>query len=188
MKTKNIHHYSRKKVFYTYILIDPRNDHIFYVGKGKGYRCKTHTYPKRLEKDTPKNSIIKQIIDEGMEPIIEKIGEGMTEKQAFDLEIFTVALIGKENLTNETTGGQGQSGRPGPWRGRHHTEKTKKLLRKIRLGPLNPNYGKKRSKEAIEKFRKNHSGKKHWAYGRSRTEEEKEKIRKKLKGIKLTDE
>jgi hypothetical protein len=175
-------------IYYVYSYKDPRTNNIFYIGKGKDYRWKRHLGKKMLERDNPKNRIIKEILSIGLFPIIEKLEENLTEEESFVKEQEWIKLIGKENLTNRTSGGQGVSGLIGPWTGKHHSDETKQLLRELRLGENNPNYGKKRSPEAIEKFKANHSGNKHWNYGKSRPIETREKIRNKLKGIQLTED
>ena len=56
---------------YVYLLIDPRDNSIFYVGKGQGDRVFAHAKGalKETEQSTlsPKNDLIKEIINEGKE-------------------------------------------------------------------------------------------------------------------------
>jgi len=53
--------------YYVYILIDPRNGEIFYVGKGKGNRINDHIKGFFIEKkkETEKNRKIEEIIKSG---------------------------------------------------------------------------------------------------------------------------
>ena len=174
-------------IYYVYAYIDPRNNKIFYIGKGKNYRWRFHLRPKMLEKDNPKNRLIREITASGLSPIVEKLEENLSEETALQREREWIVKIGKENLTNQTIGGQGVSGFSS-FKGRKHTEQTKRLLRELRLGKNNPMYGKKRSEESIQKAVAATSGELHWCYGKQRSEVTKKKISNKLKGSKLTDE
>jgi hypothetical protein len=121
---------NEKKEFYVYIYLDPRKKGIykygdyefeaepFYVGKGKRYQHMTHlqevTNNRPIEKVGNKHKFykIKLILEAGLEPIILKIKIGLTERKAFDLEIWMIWAIGrlifKEGpLTNIHEGGSG---------------------------------------------------------------------------------
>jgi hypothetical protein len=176
-----------KKVYYVYVYIDPRNDIIFYVGKGNGSRYKAHLRPSLLKAETTKNKIIKELMDEGMTPIIEKIKDYLTEQEALNYEQDLISEIGFENLTNQTTGGQGVSGKPSPNKGKKMPEEQRIKLSESRKGKNNPMFGKTRSKESIEQGRLKIIGNQHWLYGRTHTSKTKEKIRQTLTGRKLTD-
>jgi hypothetical protein len=120
-------------IFYTYIYLDPRKKGSFiygtfvftydpfYVGKGKGNQYLSHLKEGKNNNTnhTPsnkyKNSKIKKILKENLEPIILKVEYNISEKEAFDLEIWLIWAIGRNDLklgplTNHTNGGEGISG------------------------------------------------------------------------------
>ena len=155
-------------MYYVYELIDPRNDKVFYVGKGKDKRMYQHyrqvknnhgLYNLYMERK------IKKIIKENLKPKYKKIFESENEQKCFDIEIKRIKELGKENLCNLTDGGGGVSGchiiRPN-FTGKKHSEYSKKLISKSMLkskkykigiqnrdlsGKNNPMYGRKRTGE-----------------------------------------
>lgn len=175
-------------IYYVYAYIDPRNEKIFYIGKGKSTRMYVHLRSGMLKTDTPKNNLIKEILNNGLKPKIIKLEKNLTEKEALAKEIEWIKKIGKDNLTNKTIGGQGVSGLPSPFKGKYHSEEAKQKMRESKLGSLNPQYGKPRSEEALNKFIDKMSGKNHPFYGKKRDKETKQKISQKLKGTELTEE
>ncbi|MHA7943569.1 LEM-3-like GIY-YIG domain-containing protein [Formosa sp. 3Alg 14/1] len=102
--------------FYVYALIDPRDDAIFYIGKGKGSRLKQHMNQKL----TPKNNIRKYIrINEikalGLSVKTEALGTYLDENTAFEIERIIIYKLGREaflegKLTNYTPGGRWNKG------------------------------------------------------------------------------
>lgn len=94
------------KNFYVYVYIDPRNDCVFYVGKGKGRRLMQHMQPNHLRNNTLKNNKIKKLLKIGMHPIIKKVYENLSEEDAFRLEIQLINEY-QETLTNVSSGGVG---------------------------------------------------------------------------------
>jgi hypothetical protein len=172
-------------IFYTYIYLDPRKKgpftygefefeyEPFYVGKGSANRLNEHL--KEINNKflddfglTLKQKILIEMIKfDKVDPIILKVKEGLNEKEAFNLEILLISLIGRSNkilgpLSNLTDGGDGISG----WlasketrrkmsnyhKGKHHLEETKKKIR-------DSNKGKKLSEETKEKIGKAQKGK-----------------------------
>jgi len=88
--------------FYCYILIDPRNNIPFYVGKGCGNRARKHiSDAKRGKGNLEKNRIIKDIISEKLEPKVDYFAKHIDEKTALELESRKIAEIGIDNLTNK---------------------------------------------------------------------------------------
>lgn len=92
--------------YYVYLLIDPRNNKVFYVGKGKGNRINQHLLGA-LDNKTEETEKIKRI------RIIEKAGykikniilrHGLNEDEAFAVECAMIDYIGIENLTNIVSG------------------------------------------------------------------------------------
>jgi len=104
--------------YYVYSLIDPRTNSIFYIGKGKGKRMFQHFKEKTdVHSNTEKQSIIKEIINEGFEVISETIAENLSENAAFLLEKILIYRIGRKifdegSLTNIVPGGEWNKDKP----------------------------------------------------------------------------
>lgn len=89
---------------YVYTYTDPRNGEVFYVGKGKNNRdtehlrvvrnnsCKTRRYNK------DKDYRIKNILDDGKEPLIERVFENLSDHDACNHE---AGLISKYKMIHE---------------------------------------------------------------------------------------
>ena len=112
-------------VYYTYLLIDPRNNLPFYVGKGKGNRCYAHKDEAVYYKNRKslKLSKIRSILKDGFDPIVKKVEENVSDSKAIDFECLLIAEL-KDlgvSLTNMTEGGDGVSGYK-------HTEEHKKHM------------------------------------------------------------
>jgi uncharacterized protein len=87
--------------YYVYLYIDPRNNKIFYVGKGNKNRCFSHlkdTY------ETDKVNRIKEIQNEGKKPIIEFLIHGVDEYTALRVEAAVIDLLNVKKLTNIVKG------------------------------------------------------------------------------------
>ena len=97
--------------FYVYALIDPRNNQIFYIGKGKGLRHESHLKETHSSsKNSAKFLKIRNILDLDLEIKIEKIFENLEESQAFLLEKILIEKLGRlvlktGYLTNLVPGG-----------------------------------------------------------------------------------
>lgn len=115
-------------MFYVYVYLDPlyqiyseygdlKFDNLpIYIGKGKGGRLKEHL--RKTNNPIFRNKI-KCWKRKGVEPIIIKIHENITEQEAWDLEkkyIVTIGRLDQGNgpLLNLTDGGDGPAGRI-PW-------------------------------------------------------------------------
>lgn len=91
--------------YYVYILKDPRNDTIFYVGKGKGNRLFQHVQCA-LENatDNDKYNLIRAIHNDGKEVEHFILRHGLEEKLSLEIESTIIDLLGIENLTNSVKG------------------------------------------------------------------------------------
>ena len=86
------------KDHFVYGLIDPRTDELFYIGKGRGTRARSHARPSfynnpKFKKMALYEKVREIIVDDGLMYGIEMFHEGLTEKQALKLE---VQIIRKE--------------------------------------------------------------------------------------------
>jgi hypothetical protein len=98
--------------YYVYLLIDPRDDTVFYVGKGIGDRCFAHIAEARAtEKDSvgdyAKLAQIREIEASGQTVQIEILRHGLNEPEAFLLEsaaIDLVTLVQPGRLTTRVRG------------------------------------------------------------------------------------
>lgn len=95
------------KTYYVYKLIDPRDNKVFYVGKGKGRRMHEHEMPSNLKKLHPKCDIIKAIHAASLKVVKEIAKDSLTNDQAYRLEMKLIKELGRGNLTNRTDGGAG---------------------------------------------------------------------------------
>jgi len=124
-------------MFYVYMLLREDGMTPFYIGKGKGMRWRDHWYPSRNKNcGIYKRRIIDKMRGNGVIVPKIKIAQGLTERQAFNVEMTLIAAYGRRDnrtgiLANLTDGGDGPSGavvseetkalkrsRPGPNRGR----------------------------------------------------------------------
>src|ERR1700732_3546345 len=90
--------------FCTYLLIDPRTDVPFYIGKGTQKRmyehdAKTHNWLVRNR--------IAEIKSLGLKLIYEKWFEDDDEDYCYWAEIYLIEYFGQKNLCNLTPGGEG---------------------------------------------------------------------------------
>ncbi len=96
---------------YVYALVDPRDNHIFYVGKGSGNRVYQHAQAAIVDDSKSlKLSIIRNIKDLGLEVKYYIIRHNLTEEEAYLVEssiidLLTYPAFNKENiLTNLVSG------------------------------------------------------------------------------------
>lgn len=169
--------------YYVYIYLDPRkpgkykygeyefNYEPFYVGKGKGRRCKANCGRTQYFKNK-----INNIKKSGLEPLVTKLEENLNEEKSFLLEFKLIDIVGRKDLNkgpliNFTNGGEGCSG----W---ICSEETRKLMRENHAnfkGKNHPMYG-------IHRF-----GKYNPMFGKHHSEEAKRKQSDKKKGIKCPE-
>ncbi len=95
--------------YYVYALIDPRNDKVFYIGKGIGNRVFSHEieYEKSINLEKDKINIIREINKSGFKVKRLIINWGLNEKEAFIAEATLINLLKYSSyiqLTNEVSG------------------------------------------------------------------------------------
>ena len=93
-----------KLKYYVYLLSDPSNDEIFYVGKGKGNRVFSHINQKNKSgiKD-PKFDVIESLRKLGG-PEVDIIRHGLSEKEALLLEAALIDVFNVKQITNKVKG------------------------------------------------------------------------------------
>ena len=102
-------------MYYVYVLIDPRNDQPFYVGKGKGDRVLQHYYEWECIDQHNRNKAlkIKTLKQLGYEPKYKIVFESSDAKLVFDEESRLISKWGRHKydkggiLTNIRLGGEG---------------------------------------------------------------------------------
>jgi hypothetical protein len=100
--------------YIVYTFREPGKKDPFYVGKGKPARPRRHFELRHRLKSHFYNKL-NSMLAKGIEPIVEVVGEGLTEGEAFDLEIKLIKHYGRLDiktgcLCNHTDGGEGNSG------------------------------------------------------------------------------
>jgi hypothetical protein len=92
--------------YYVYLLINPINNQIFYVGKGHGNRINQHLFGANVTEldEIRKIQIIHEIESSGLQVKHSILRHGLTEKEAFEIESSVIDLIGIENLSNIVKG------------------------------------------------------------------------------------
>ena len=94
---------------YVYLYVDPRDDEVFYVGKGKGGRALAHL-------SAPEKKAIAQRLAElrtaGHDPRVEILAHGLQSAEvAHQIEAAAIDLLGLDNLTNAVRGHGAKFGR-----------------------------------------------------------------------------
>lgn len=90
-----------KLKYYIYLYVDPRTQRPFYVGKGQGNRIYSHLSDSN---DTEKVKRIAELRKLGLEPVLEILKYGLTEREAFLVESAAIELLGVDELTNRVKG------------------------------------------------------------------------------------
>jgi hypothetical protein len=92
--------------YYVYLLIDPRTNQPFYVGKGHGNRVNQHVLGA-LETEIDEVEKIKTIHEiqaSGLEVGHLILRHGLTEKESLEVESAVIDVLGINNLTNIVAG------------------------------------------------------------------------------------
>lgn len=88
--------------FYVYAYVDPRDETVFYIGKGVGTRATDHLVG---ESETEKVEAIKNIRADGFEPRIDIVAYQLRDDlEASRVEATLIELIGLDRLTNIVRG------------------------------------------------------------------------------------
>lgn len=131
--------------YYVYHLINPITNRIFYVGKGKGLRCKQHLTDKQNTcHNTRLNGYIRNLVNSGNPPTIVKVLENVNEREAYEIEELQISLYGRVGyesggiLLNILSSGRPpvQKGKNHPWYGRKHSEESKQRMSESQKGHL----------------------------------------------------
>jgi hypothetical protein len=93
-------------LYYTYELIDPRDNKVFYVGKGKGNRMLAHEKEAKKGVVSPKCNKIREILKARKEVLKRQVAFFNEEQAAYDHETDMISAYGLKNLTNIMPGGQ----------------------------------------------------------------------------------
>jgi hypothetical protein len=93
---------AKKLGYYVYLYVNPTDDSIFYVGKGKSGRALAHL---RLNEKKEITKIIREIRAAGQEPRIELLAHGLRNAEAAHrIEAAAIDLLGLSNLVNAVRG------------------------------------------------------------------------------------
>jgi hypothetical protein len=88
--------------FYVYAYIDPRDESVFYIGKGVGARATDHLFDQT---ESEKVARINSIIAAGLEPRIDVLAHQLRDDlESSRVEASLIELIGVEKLTNIVRG------------------------------------------------------------------------------------
>ncbi len=99
--------------FYVYVLVDPRDDTVFYVGKGSKQRLLAHGREADLTIDEKRGSgkvrRIRTIREAGSEPRVDVVRHGLDESQALLVEAALIDSL--DGLLNAAAGHGSENGR-----------------------------------------------------------------------------
>lgn len=91
--------------YYVYFLQDPRNQEVFYVGKGVGNRVFEHLNGAiESDAETDKLDTIREILASGNTVKHFILRHGLEESVAFEVEASMIDFIGLNNLSNQQGG------------------------------------------------------------------------------------
>jgi group I intron endonuclease len=142
----------------------------YYIGKGTGKRA-FEKYGRTVP--APQD-----------DSYVSFVQEGLTEDEAFSLEIYCIQEYGRIDLgtgilRNRTDGGEGGSGAVVSEETRRKLSETHRGERHYnwgKRGELSPSWGKPRSEETKRKMSESRSGEKHHMWGKKHSEETRQKM------------
>lgn len=126
--------------FYVYMLIDPRTNLPFYIGKGVWHRAKMHLQLYKSDNhNNMKTNKIKKLYKLGMKPIVKIYKNNLHEQTALDVETKLIKKYGRicdksGILTNVVIDSRCISGKNNPNYGNKWTNKQKSHLSKLKIG------------------------------------------------------
>jgi uncharacterized protein len=88
---------------YVYLLVDPRDEKIFYVGKGRGQRCLDHL---SMSDDGIKTQHIRELRKNKLEPRVDILIHGLDDDMAHKVETSVIDVLEWASLKN-LIGGKG---------------------------------------------------------------------------------
>jgi hypothetical protein len=95
--------------YYVYLYVDPRDERVFYVGKGKGSRAVAHFSD---DNKVFVRSILSELEGAGLEPRVELLAHGLPDAAtALRVEAAAIDLIGLDALANIVRGHYTKFGR-----------------------------------------------------------------------------
>jgi uncharacterized protein len=99
--------------YYVYVLVDPTDESVFYVGKGSKQRLLAHGRQADLTGDTSSRASkvgrIRAIREAGSEPRVDVVRHGLNESQAYQVEAALIDCL--DRLTNAAGGHGVEQGR-----------------------------------------------------------------------------
>lgn len=91
--------------YYVYFLRDPRDQRVFYVGKGVGNRLFNHVHGALSSEDaSDKLDTVREINKAGYAVEHFILRHGLQEKESFEVEAALIDFVGLSFLTNEQSG------------------------------------------------------------------------------------
>jgi hypothetical protein len=100
-----MHTFESIAVWYVYVLVDPRDEEPFYVGKGRGARMHHHEKESFAGVCSEKCNKINDIHAAGLKIIKKQLAFFWEERAALDFERDLISEIGLHRLTNVVPGG-----------------------------------------------------------------------------------
>jgi hypothetical protein len=98
--------FQRSSGFYVYFLVDPRNESIFYIGKGRGKRSSQHALKvkKGVFDNAHKCKLIDEIHQDGLKVKEIFFLSGVSEENAYLCERLMIEALRNHGLTNIANG------------------------------------------------------------------------------------
>ncbi len=151
--------------YYVYEYIDPRTNLPFYIGKGTRNRLFTHL--KETAESTEnkrKFAYIQTLVALGINPIIRKIKESLSEHDAYELEEFLIKEYGRKGIdTNGILMNICENSRPPVKYGKDHHQYGKPII-------------EKHSEETKRKISVSKKGQPSWHKGQNKSPETRERM------------